>query len=130
MNCLPVSNHPAFICLQLNPFKIRLYLSGGEDDYGTDKEGLYPLTDAIPLTVFEKGIQAQQWKLTESVLSTTGVIIASYVPDGEVKFGSFGLDEVSEAELARRKKWSQELGVAGRSCMAPFYSLLCNELFQ
>ena len=47
-------------------------------------------------------------KLTESEVSTTGVVIASYVPDGEVKYGSFVTEEVSEAELARREKWSRE----------------------
>jgi hypothetical protein len=46
--------------------------------------------------------------MTDSVVSTTGVIIASYVPDGEVKLGSFVSDEVSQAELARREKWSRE----------------------
>jgi dihydrofolate reductase len=69
---------------------------------------IFPITLGEGKKLFEEGTQAQQWKLTESVMSTTGVVIASYVPDGEVKFGSFVPDEVSEAELARRKKWSQE----------------------
>ena len=69
---------------------------------------VYPITIGEGKKLFAEGTQAQQWKLTESVLSTTGVVIASYVPDGEVKFGSFVPDEPSEAELARRKKWSRE----------------------
>jgi dihydrofolate reductase len=68
----------------------------------------YPITLGKGKKLFEEGTQAQQWKMTESVISTTGVVLASYVPDGEVKVGSFVPDEVSEAELARRKKWSQE----------------------
>jgi dihydrofolate reductase len=68
----------------------------------------FPITLGKGKKLFEEGTQAQQWKLTESAVSTTGVMIASYVPDGEVKHGSFVPDEVSEAELARRKKWSRE----------------------
>lgn len=63
-----------------------------------------PVTLGKGKKMFEEGTQAQQWKMTKSVVSTTGVIIASYVPDGEVKHGSFVPDEVSDAEIARRKK--------------------------
>jgi dihydrofolate reductase len=58
--------------------------------------------------LFEEGVAAQEWKLTESTVSTTGVVIATYVPNGEVKLGSFVEEEASDAELARRKKWSGE----------------------
>jgi dihydrofolate reductase len=68
----------------------------------------FPITLGKGKKLFEEGTQAQQWKLTESEVSTTGVVIASYVPDGEVKYGSFVPEEVSEAELARREKWSRE----------------------
>lgn len=67
---------------------------------------IFPLTPGKGKKLFEEGTQAQQWKLTDSVVSAKGVIIASYVPDGEVKQGSFVPDKVSEAELARREKWS------------------------
>ncbi len=69
---------------------------------------IFPVTLGQGKKLFREGTQAQQWKLTDSVVSTTGVIIASYVPDGEVKRGSFVPDKVSEAELARREKWSRE----------------------
>lgn len=69
---------------------------------------IFPITLGEGKKLFEEGTTAQQWKLTESAVSTTGVIIASYVPDGEVKFGSFVPDQVSEAELTRREKWSRE----------------------
>jgi dihydrofolate reductase len=68
----------------------------------------FPITLGKGKRLFEEGTSAQQWKLTESAVSTTGVVIASYVPDGEVKYGSFVPEEVSEAELARREKWSRE----------------------
>jgi dihydrofolate reductase len=69
---------------------------------------IYPITLGKGKKLFEDGTQAQQWKMTDSVVSTTGVIVASYVPDGEVKLGSFVPDEVSKAELARREKWRRE----------------------
>ena len=69
---------------------------------------IFPITLGTGKKLFQEGTQPQQWKLTESAVSTTGVIIASYVPDGEVKCGSWVPDEVSEAELKRREKWSRE----------------------
>lgn len=69
---------------------------------------IFPITLGTGKKLFQEGTQAQQWKLTDSVVSTTGAILASYVPDGEVKTGSFVPDKVSEAELARREKWSRE----------------------
>lgn len=69
---------------------------------------IYPVTLGKGKKLFREGTVAQEWKLTESIVSTKGVIVASYVPDGEVKLGSFVPDEVSEAELARREKWSRE----------------------
>lgn len=68
----------------------------------------YPLTLGKGKKLFEEGTQAQQWKVTDSEVSPMGVIFGSYVPDGEVKLGSFVPDKPSEAELARREKWSRE----------------------
>lgn len=68
----------------------------------------FPITLGKGKKLFQEGTPTQEWKLTESVVSTTGVAIASYLPDGEVKLGSFVPDQVSEAELARREKWSRE----------------------
>ncbi len=67
-----------------------------------------PITLGKGKKLFEEGTPTQEWKLTESVISTKGVVIASYVPGGEVKLGSFVPDEVSDAELERRKKWMKE----------------------
>src|SRR5688572_26670256 len=68
----------------------------------------FPITLGNGKKLFEEGTDAQEWKLTESQVSTTGVVIASYVPGGEVKVGEFENIKVSEAELARRKRWSKE----------------------
>ena len=67
-----------------------------------------PITLGKGKKLFEEGTPTQEWKLTESVVSTTGVIMASYLPGGEVKTGSFVPEKVSEAELARRERWAKE----------------------
>lgn len=69
---------------------------------------IFPLTLGNGKKLFAEGTQAHQWKLTDTTVSTTGVIIASYVPGGNVKTGSFVPDKVSEAEIARRKKHAKE----------------------
>jgi dihydrofolate reductase len=68
----------------------------------------FPITLGEGKKLFQEGTPAQEWKLTESVVSTTGVIVASYVPNGEVKLGSFVPDKVSDAEIKRRNKWMKE----------------------
>lgn len=69
---------------------------------------IYPITLGKGKKLFREGVPAQEWNMTESVVSPTGIIIASYVPGGIVKTGSFVPDTVSAAELARRKKWEKE----------------------
>jgi dihydrofolate reductase len=68
----------------------------------------YPITLGTGKKLFEEGTSAQQWKINASEVSPKGVIYASHIPDGEVQCGSFVPDKVSEAELARRKKWERE----------------------
>jgi dihydrofolate reductase len=48
------------------------------------------------------------YKLTHSRISPTGLISATYVPDGKVKKGSFAQDKPSAAEVARREKLKRE----------------------
>jgi len=67
-----------------------------------------PITLGKGKKLFQEGTSTQEWKMTESVISTTGVIMATYVPGGEVRTGTFGSGHVSEAELARRNKWEKE----------------------
>ena len=43
--------------------------------------------------LFRDGTRAGALRLTESAVTGTGVIIASYLPDGPVRTGSFDLDE-------------------------------------
>jgi dihydrofolate reductase len=42
-------------------------------------------------------------KLVDSQVSSTGVVMATYEPAGEVPIGSFALDEPTEAEVKRRE---------------------------
>lgn len=49
----------------------------------------FPVTLGSGQKLFEEGTQATQWKLLNGTVSSTGVLIASYVPDGDVKRGSF-----------------------------------------
>jgi dihydrofolate reductase len=47
-------------------------------------------------------------KMTDHFVTDTGVVIASYRPDGDVPTGTFETKPPSEAELERREKWSKE----------------------
>jgi dihydrofolate reductase len=51
-----------------------------------------------------EGTNASSLKLVDVKSSNSGVIIATYQPDGELKAGSFALENVTEDELKRRKK--------------------------
>jgi hypothetical protein len=54
--------------------------------------------------LFDQGTLPSGLKLIESKTSSTGVILATYEPAGELKTGSFALDNPSEVELARRER--------------------------
>jgi dihydrofolate reductase len=65
---------------------------------------IFPFTLGAGKRLFAEGTIPAGFKLLESEISPSGVIIASYERAGEVKTGSFGLETPSEAELARRKR--------------------------
>jgi dihydrofolate reductase len=48
-------------------------------------------------------------RLTRSQISTTGIVMGTYVPGGDIRPGSFARIEPSEKELARRKKMANEM---------------------
>jgi dihydrofolate reductase len=66
-----------------------------------------PITLGKGKKLFQQGTPTHEWKLTDAVVSTTGVIMTSYVPGGEVRSGTFVEVEPSAAELARRDKWAK-----------------------
>ena len=52
--------------------------------------------------------QPGAFKLTDSFVTPTGVVIASYEPNGDVPTSTFETKEPSAAELERRQKWARE----------------------
>jgi len=69
---------------------------------------IFPLTLGTGKRLFAGGAIPAAFTLLKGEVSPSGVIVASYARAGEVKTGSFGLDNPSEAELARRKRWDEE----------------------
>ena len=71
---------------------------------------IFPITLGKGKRLFAEGTTPAGFKLLDSKPSTSGVIIATYERAGEVKTGSFAMENPTEAELARRKKLAKEEG--------------------
>lgn len=69
----------------------------------------FPLVLGHGKRLFEDTIQPLALRLVDSKVSGTGVVMSTYVPDGDVRPGSFVTTEPSEKELARRKKMADEM---------------------
>ena len=69
---------------------------------------IFPITIGKGKRLFGEGTQTASLKLIDSKISTTGVIMATYEPAGELKTGSFALDNPNEAEIERRKRLADE----------------------
>jgi dihydrofolate reductase len=69
---------------------------------------IFPVIIGKGKRLFDFGTIPSGLKLGVLKTSGTGVIIAEYVPEGEIKLGTFELDTPSEAELARREKLARE----------------------
>lgn len=67
---------------------------------------IFPLVLGNGKRLFGGGAVPAGLKLVKAKSYPTGVIVANYAPDGEVKTGDFQLAEPSEAELARRRNLS------------------------
>lgn len=65
---------------------------------------IFPITLGRGKRLFAEGTIPVGFKLLESEISPSGVIVATYMRAGEVKTGSFALEPPTEAELARRKR--------------------------
>ena len=59
--------------------------------------------------LFSETAKPSALRLVRSQVSTTGVVMSTYVPGGDIQPGSFASAEPSEKELARRKKMAYEL---------------------
>jgi dihydrofolate reductase len=66
----------------------------------------FPLVVGTGKRLFPDGTIPAGLKLTDSKVSTTGVVIATYEPAGEIVTGSFALDEPTDADVERRRKES------------------------
>lgn len=69
---------------------------------------IFPITLGKGKHLFAEGTIPVGFKLLKSIASPSGVIVASYARAGDVKTGSFTLDNPSEAELVRRKRLKEE----------------------
>jgi dihydrofolate reductase len=59
--------------------------------------------------LFGEAARPSALRLVRSQVSTTGVVMSTYVPSGDIQPGSFASTEPSEKELARRKKMATEV---------------------
>jgi dihydrofolate reductase len=59
--------------------------------------------------LFSETAKPSALRLVRSQVSTTGVVMNTYVPVGDMRPGSFASAEPSEKELARRKKMANEM---------------------
>src|ERR687896_564520 len=64
---------------------------------------IFPVVLGLGKRLFDEGAPPRTMKLVDSEVSSTGVVIATYQPAGEIKPGSFALEEPTEAELRRRE---------------------------
>jgi dihydrofolate reductase len=64
----------------------------------------FPVVVGPGKRLFSDGTIPAGLTLVDSKVSTTGVVIATYVPAGEIVTGSFALDEPTDAEIERRRK--------------------------
>jgi dihydrofolate reductase len=64
----------------------------------------FPVTVGKGKRLFGDGTIPADFKLLESRISETGVIISTYKPGGILKTGSFALENPTDAELKRREK--------------------------
>ncbi len=69
---------------------------------------IFPVVIGAGKRLFDHGTIPAALRLVSSTVSTTGVIIATYAPAGDLKVGSFALEDPTQAELERRKKLVSE----------------------
>jgi len=65
---------------------------------------IFPVVLGAGKRLFADGAIPSGLKLVDSKSSTTGVLIATYERGGAVEYGSFALEEPTEAELQRRQR--------------------------
>jgi dihydrofolate reductase len=63
----------------------------------------FPVVVGAGKRLFADGTIPRALELVDSKVSSTGVVIGTYVPAGEIETGSFALEEPTEEELRRRR---------------------------
>jgi len=69
----------------------------------------FPLVLGRGKRLFSESAKPFALRLVRSQVSTTGVVMSTYVPSGDIQPGSFAGAEPSDKELARRKKMENEI---------------------
>jgi dihydrofolate reductase len=64
---------------------------------------IFPVVLGSGKRLFSDGAIPAGLKLVDGKISSTGVVIGTYVPAGDVPTGSFAFDEPTEAEVERRR---------------------------
>jgi dihydrofolate reductase len=59
--------------------------------------------------LFSETANPSALRLVRAQVSTTGVVMSTYVPTGDIQPGSFPSGEPSEKELARRKEMENDM---------------------
>jgi dihydrofolate reductase len=68
----------------------------------------FPVVLGTGKRLFGEGASPATLKLVDSQVSSTGVVMGTYEPGGELQTGSFALEEPTEAELRRREGMREE----------------------
>lgn len=68
----------------------------------------YPVVLGRGKRLFENGARPCALRLVASKVSTTGVVMSTYVPAGDIPLGSFIQGEPSEKELTRRARMAKD----------------------
>jgi dihydrofolate reductase len=64
---------------------------------------IFPVVLGTGKRLFGEGAPPAALKLVDNQVSSTGVVMATYEPAGEIQRGSFGLEDPTEAEVRRRE---------------------------
>ena len=65
---------------------------------------IFPVVLGTGKRLFDDGAVPAGLKLVDSSVFSSGVVLVAYEREGDVRYGSFALEEPNEAELARRAK--------------------------
>ncbi|MGH3042603.1 MAG: dihydrofolate reductase family protein [Gaiellaceae bacterium] len=69
---------------------------------------IFPVVLGTGKRLFADGAVPAGLGLAESATSATGVLMATYKREGDIRYGSFALDEPTEEERERRKRLAEE----------------------